>query len=228
MTSALVVSGGGRFGDPWHPFAETSSALAAALAGRGCAVTVSEDADAGLATLGEGPLPSLLVVNIGWHGPDRFAEPATAGLVAALDRGLPTLLVHSTLTAFPEWPLWRSIAGGGWTYGTTYHPDYAPGVVLAEPGHPLTERLEQLAIEDERYTALTVEATSAVFLTHEEEGQRHPIGWTRSWGRSPIVVDALGHDARSYAAPGRVTLLERELDWLLAGGQRPAAAPSAR
>lgn len=132
---ALVVSGSGRFADPWHPFAETSVALATVLGRRGCTVAVSEDPEASLATLSCGPLPPLLVLNIGWYGPDRFSEPATAGLISALRSGLPTLLVHSTLTAFPDWELWHEIAGGGWTYGTTYHPEYGPGVALANPDH---------------------------------------------------------------------------------------------
>ena len=211
---ALVVSGGGRFSDPWHPFGETSAALEAALDERGYVVTVSDDADASLARLPEEPLPSLLVLNIGWYGPDRFAEPAAGGLVAALRAGLPTLLVHSTLTAFPDWPLWHQISGGGWTYGTTYHPDYGPGVALADPEHPLTAGLDRLDITDERYTGMWLDETSSVFLQHEEDGQRHPLAWTRFWEGSPIVADALGHDAGAYQAPGRQTLLGRELDWL--------------
>ncbi len=215
---ALLVSGGGRFADPWHRFAETSASLAAALGERGFAVEISDDADASLAGLGTGPLPSLLVLNIGGKETDRLAEPATEGLVAALQRGLPTLLVHSTLTSFPDWPRWREIAGGAWIQGTTYHPDYGPGVALADPGHPLTAGLDELPISDERYTRLWVDDTSTVFLWHEEDGQRHPLGWTRRWGSSSIVVDALGHDAGAYRAAGRITLLQRELDWLQ--GQR--------
>jgi len=144
--------------------------------------------------------PALLVVNIGWFGPERFSEPATAGLVAALQSGVPTLLVHSTLTAFPEWPLWQEIAGGGWTYGTTYHPAYGPAVALAKPEHPLTAGLDRVAIVDERYTKLWVDDQAGVFLEHEEGGRRHPLAWTRAWGRSPIVADALGHDSDSYRA----------------------------
>ena len=154
------------------------------------------------------------MLNIGGKETDRLAEPATRGLVAALRRGLPTLLVHSSLTAFPGWPLWREIAGGAWIQGSTYHPDYGPGVALADPGHPLTTGLDELAITDERYTRLWVDETSSVFLRHEEGGRRHPLGWTRTWARSPIVVDALGHDVGAYRAPGRITLLPRELDWL--------------
>lgn len=215
MTStALLVSGGGRFSDPWHAFAETSAVLTGMLRNRGFTVRVSDDADAGLATLPSEPLPALLVLNIGGYGADRFSELATEALVAALGSGLPTLLVHSTLTAFPRWPLWHQIAGGGWTYGTTYHPDYARGEALANPDHLLTAGLDRLAITDERYTRMWVDNASAVFLQHEEGGQHHPLAWTRVWGASPIVADALGHDAGSYRAAGRATLLQQELDWL--------------
>jgi hypothetical protein len=213
---ALLVSGAGRYGDPWHPFPATSEALAEALHRRDCTVTVDDDADGALAGLAAGALPSLLVLNVGWYGPDRFAAPAAEGLVTALRTGLPTLLVHSTLTAFPDWPLWREITGGGWVYGTTYHPDYGVGTALARPEHPLTAGLDRLPVSDERYTGLAVDEDAALFLEHEEGGERHPIGWTRTWGASRIVADALGHDAASYAAEGRRLLLARELDWLLA------------
>lgn len=221
-----MVSGGGRFGDPWHPFAETSEALASALRERGDQVVVSEDADVSLAALSEAPRPDLLVLNIGWYGPERFTEPATQGLVDALESGVPTLLVHSTLTAFPDWPLWREIAGGGWTYGTTYHPDYADAVALADPEHAITAGLDRVAISDERYTAMWVDDPEAVFLEHEEDGERHPLAWTRVWGASPIVADALGHDAASYRDGERSVLLQRELDWLADPSVRARSARS--
>lgn len=215
---ALVVSGGGRFGDPWHRFPETSAALAAALRTRGFTVEVSDDADASLAVLDPERLPSLLVLNIGGKQTDHLAAPATQGLVTGLQRGLPTLLVHSSLTAFPAWPLWREIAGGAWIEGTTYHPDYGPGVALADPDHPLTTGLDLIPIIDERYSRLWVDDGSRVFLRHDEDGQRHPLAWTRSWGGSPVLVDALGHDVEAYRAPGRRALLRRELDWLSRSG----------
>jgi type 1 glutamine amidotransferase len=209
-----VISGGGRFADPWHPFPETSAQLAGTLHDRGWAVEITDDVEAALTALSGQPLPSLLVVNIGWYGPTRFAEPATTGLVSALERGLPSLLVHSTLTSFPEWLPWHGIVGGGWTRGVTYHPDYAAGVAIADRDHPITSGLERLAIIDERYTRMWVDNSSQVFLEHDEAGERHPLAWTRTWGPSRIVADALGHDADSYRAPGRATLLQRELDWL--------------
>ncbi len=229
MTSpaVLLLSGAGRFADPWHPFRETSAALSELLRVRGCVVRLEEDADAGLASLAGGTLPSLLVLNIGGQGPDRLTEAATEALVAALESGLPTMLVHSTLTAFPDWPLWREIAGGGWTRGTTYHPDYAPAEALAVETHPVSTGLDRLMICDERYTALWLAETSSVFLEHEEDGVRHPLAWTRTYRGSAVLADALGHDAESYRTPGRVALLERELDWLLRPPSNEAAAVTA-
>ena len=75
---ALVVSGGGRFGDPWHRFAETSATLAMALTERGFTVEVSDDADASLAVLATwSGCPRCWWLNIGGKETDRLAEPAT-------------------------------------------------------------------------------------------------------------------------------------------------------
>src|SRR5215212_2253078 len=92
---------------------------------------------------------------------------------------------YSTLTAFPEWPLWQEIAGGGWTYGTTYHPAYGPAVALAKPEHPLTAGLDRLAIVDERYTKLWVDDQAGVFLEHEEGGATSPAGLDPGLGPIP-------------------------------------------
>ncbi len=212
--SGLVVSGGGRFGDPWHPFAETTQALVAALEARDLSVRVDDDADRALAALTDGP-PDLLVINIGWYGPEAFEPAAADGLVAALRAGTPTFVVHSSITAFPEWPLWREIVGGGWVYGTTYHPDYGEATALPSADHPVTAGLGPLAVVDERYTLLSVADEVAVYLEHDEAGARHPLAWTHTWAGAPIMVDALGHDAAAYEAPGRAALLQRELDHLL-------------
>jgi hypothetical protein len=84
---ALLLSGTGRYADPWHPFAETSAALAGLLREQGFGVEMADDVDAALARLAapDGPadadLPDLLVVNVG------------------LPRdGRPALTVHATHT----------------------------------------------------------------------------------------------------------------------------------
>ena len=46
---ALLLSGVGRYADPWHPFAATSAALAGLLGEAGFSVELAEDVDAALA-----------------------------------------------------------------------------------------------------------------------------------------------------------------------------------
>lgn len=211
-----------RHGDPWHPFDVTSDALAAALSDRGLAPRIETHADQALAEWSHPGAedPALVVVNIGWYGATEELEPdAVEGLEALLDAGVPLLFVHSSLTAFPNWPRWEQIMGGRWVYDVTYHPDRGPGTALVVPGHPLTGELGDLDIVDERYTRLRVDTAADVFLAHEEEGERHPLAWTYRAGKSRVVSDALGHDRDGYG-PGRRALLERELDWLLPEASR--------
>jgi uncharacterized protein len=218
ISEAVVLSGGdGRHSDPWHPFEATSEALANALRERGLAPRIEPDADRALAEWsrpGATP-PSLLVVNIGWYGEaESFAPEAIAGLEALLTAGVPVLIVHSSLTAFPSWQRWEEIAGGRWVYDVTYHPDGGPGRALVSSQHPLTGSLSDFDIVDERYTRLRVGVGVGVFLEHDEAAERHPLAWTHRAGRSRVISDALGHDVRGYG-PGRRELLELELDWLL-------------
>lgn len=219
----VVLSGSPRrYSDPWHPFAATSSAVAHALEARGREPRIETDADHALAQWagGSAPHPSLLVVNIGWYGEaEAFAADAALGLEAVLRAGVPMLVLHSSLTAFPNWPRWEQITGGRWVYDVTYHPDRGAGQALvATDHHPVTDGLRDFDIVDERYTRLRVAPTSHVFLEHEEDGERHPLAWTHHVGRSRVISNALGHDADAYG-PGRLALLDREIDWLFGGEQ---------
>lgn len=222
----VVLSGApGRHGDPWHPFEATSEAIANALAERGLEPRIETDADGELARwshAGAGH-PALLVMNIGWYGEaETFERDAILGLEALLRAGVPILIVHSSLTAFPNWPRWEQITGGRWVYDVTYHPDAGSGQALIVPDHPINGLLHDFGIVDERYTRLRVDSTAEVFLEHDEAGERHPLAWTHRAGHSRVISDALGHDVRGYGA-GRLALLEHELDWLFRHDESPVS-----
>jgi type 1 glutamine amidotransferase len=215
---AVVLSGSAdRYGDPWHPFEATSGAIANALAKRGLAARIETDADRALAEWSHAGArhPSLLVVNIGWYGEaESFPPDAIVGLEALLTSGVPILVVHSSLTAFPNWPRWEQITGGRWVYDVTYHPDAGPAQAVVSREHPITSALRDIDIVDERYTRLRMDSSAEVFLEHDEAGERHPLAWTHRAGSSRVISDALGHDRGAYGA-GRLMLLEHEIDWLL-------------
>ncbi len=223
---AIILSGAGRYADPWHPFAETSAALAGIVGSAGYRVDVSDDLLGGLARLGDA---DLLIVNAG--DPENSAAAAdegdalqapsagaiaaaAAGFDAALERGIGVLAVHAAASTLPELPAWHHALGGRWIPGVSWHPEIGEATVHMTGSHVIADELEDFTVFDERYTGLRIEGVIEPIAEHEEGGMRHPIIWARELGHSRLVYDALGHDARSYDSAAHRELLGRALDWL--------------
>lgn len=221
---AIILSGAGRYADPWHRFAETSAALAGIVGSAGYRVEVSDDLLGGLAALGDA---DLLVVNAG--NPDSpppddappVAPPgddavaaAAAGFEAALERGIGVLAVHAAASTLPEVPAWHRALGGRWLPESSWHPEIGEALVHVGGNHLIADDLGDFTLVDERYTGLRIEGVIEPIAEHEEGGMRHPLIWARELGRSRLVYDALGHDTRSYDSTEHRELLGRALDWL--------------
>lgn len=226
---ALVLSGSGRYADPWHPFAATSALVADALEAAGIATSVTEGVDAALAALPDSA-PDLLVVNIGApdgpapEGVDRGpGDPAVdaaarAGLLSHLAAGRPLLALHVSSTSLHFVPEWEAILGGIWVRGTTMHPDYDRARIHVETdAHPIVEGVPDFATIDERYSYLRVAPDVHALAWHEHDAERHPLLWARRYGSARVVYDALGHDAASYDSPEARELIARSARWLLGG-----------
>lgn len=217
MTSpqVLIVSGAGRYADPWHPFAETSARLAELLTAAGFAVEVDENVDARLADPGT---VGLLVLNLGNPQEPSGQDAATrAGLLAHLARGLPLLAMHVSATSLPAVAEWEAILGGIWVRGTTFHPPYGPAhVEIADRGHPITRGLADFELQDERYTGMRVAPSVHVLAQHRQGGVAHPLLWTNRYGDADVVYDALGHDTASFESAEHRELLRRAARWLTA------------
>ncbi|MWV58907.1 ThuA domain-containing protein [Rathayibacter sp. VKM Ac-2754] len=212
--SALLLSGVGRYADPWHPFAETSRALAGIVEEAGYDVEIAPDVDDALAALEH--LPDLLVVNV---GQPRDGEPSpAAGLTRYLRSGRPLLALHSSATSFTESDEWERTLGGRWVEGVSMHPEQGDTVVTVEE-YPLVADLADFSLNDERYSFLRVAADVQVLVTHEHDGVRHPLVWLREAadGRGRAAYDALGHDARSFDSPEHREILRRLISWVAAG-----------
>jgi hypothetical protein len=221
---AVILSGAGRYADPWHRFAETSAALAGILGGAGYHVHVSDDLLGGLAGLGDA---DLLVVNAGDPAspqPEGEPEPpaptearlaaAAAGLDAALARGIGVLAVHAAASTLPELPAFGHALGARWVEGSSWHPSIGEATVHVVGTHPIAEAVADFTVFDERYSGLRLDGVIEPIAEHEEDGMRHPLIWARELGASRLVYDALGHDTRSYDSPEHRELLTRALDWL--------------
>jgi type 1 glutamine amidotransferase len=212
----MVLSGAGRYADPWHDFPATSARLAEVLSGPGREVRVSEEVEAGLAAL-DGV--DLLVVNVG-DPADGSANPespeAIAGLRTYADAGGPVLAVHSAASTFTTEPRWSEIIGGRWIRGTSMHPPYGPAhLSLRAADHPITAGLGDLHLPDERYSYLATEPGITVLYEHEHDGLQHPVIWAVEADGRRAVYDGLGHAVPTYADEAHRRLLRQAVSWLL-------------
>jgi len=213
---AVIVSGAGRYADPWHPFPETSARVDAALAAAGFDTEIDENVDARLADLGG---VDLLVVNIGNPQEPSAADSASrAGLLAYLAQGRPVFALHVSATSLPAVPEWEDILGGLWVRGTTFHPDYGPAEIeIVDHRHPITAGLSDFELRDERYTDLRIDPRVHVLAQHRLEGAAHPLVWAHRFGESKVVYDALGHDAASFESVEHREIVRRAALWLTTG-----------
>jgi type 1 glutamine amidotransferase len=211
MARSLVLSGGGEYSDPWHPFAATSERLAGLLRNLGHEVEVSELVGERVADLRGW---DLVVVNAA-AGPQAGTSAAAAGLRAALNRGVGVLAVHVGACTLLRLPEWEAVTGAAWVSGQSMHPKTGPCRIITYPGrHPVCAPVADFGIVDERYTYLRTAPDVVPLAAHEYEGEVHPLLWARVLGRSRVVTDALGHDERSYDSAAHRELVSRAAQWL--------------
>lgn len=200
----LVLSGG--FG---HDFAATTALL-------GATETVTTIAEFGAAL----PRHRQACVNaLYWSmQQDEKYAPRRSMAVTATDEdirplahwlaaGGRLLALHTAVICFDTAPAWRALLGGGWTWGTSWHPPVGPAWVYprGQPG---------FAQVDEVYHRLDP-AADCTIIAHADAGHgRQPVAWTRVHGRGRVAVNALGHDCDAMAHPGQVALRQRLWDWL--------------
>lgn len=214
---AVVASGVGRYGDPWHPFAATSALVADVLRGAGFSVTVDHDVDHATAALVG---VDLLVVNAGdpWRDSATLGPPpdeSLAGLAAALERGIGVLALHAAVSSLRDHPVWPAAVGATWLPGVSWHPP--AGAFRVTPtvgGRRVLGDLGPFEVHDERYLRLQwIGASQVVAELPDDDGGRSPAAWVRRHGRARVAADLLGHDERSYSTAGHQELVQRLAQW---------------
>jgi uncharacterized protein len=222
MTTTLLLSGGGDFTDPWHPFEQTSACIASLLEECGHEVRVSTAVATSLSGLArESKRPDLVVLNASSGGlPTPSEADALAGLSSYLDEGHPLLVFHAAAMAFSGADAWEEMLGGRWDPATSMHPPWGPsGIEVATDAHPLTTGVSGFTVQDERYSFLRVNPDVLAVAWHRHDDVRHPLVWTHRAGRARVVYDALGHDARSFDSPEHCRLVRNAASWLTGTAQ---------
>lgn len=224
MTKTVILTGTGRYADPWHPFDETTARLDELLTGAGHDVVVETDVDDGMHRLAGA---DLVVVNAGdpWRGGARGVDAAAvAAFDAALERGVGVLAMHCAVASLRDYPRWGGSIGAIWLPSLSFHPPHGPMDVTVETGHG-----SYFTVADERYCALQLTGDRDVVAWHAgDDGSPEAAAWRRNVGPSRVGVDVLGHDERSYDSEGHRALLIRLADWCARAGDRDHPPPADR
>ncbi|GAB3537468.1 hypothetical protein GCM10027403_21660 [Arthrobacter tecti] len=222
--SVLILSGHGRYADPWHPYAQTSECLADIATEAGIAtVEIADDIDDRLSELGG---VDLLIVNAGDTrrnvgastkplDPDSV-RAATAEIGRYLNGGGAVLAMHAAASSLSDYPLLQQAIGVQWVDKQSWHPTRglsSVDVTAEGRSHPILEGVSSFVLYDERYTDLQIDSRAHILATHDLAGNAHPI--LVQMPNSRRLYDALGHDGRSYEDPTHRLILRRAMRWLV-------------
>jgi type 1 glutamine amidotransferase len=225
---SLVLTGG-----IGHPFADSAPALAACLARAGSTADVTEDIEAGLATLASGGYRLVCVYALRWSMAtgDKYAshraahgftlsQAGRAALQAHVAGGGGLLALHTGIICFDGWPEWREMLGGVWDWGRSNHPPRGPvHVAPTASHHPVTAGVVPFDLEeDEVYARLDLRPGIVPLVdarARNGDDGAWPAVWSNDYGRGRIVCDTLGHDRRSIETPPHGRLIVNAARWLL-------------
>lgn len=215
----LILSGG-----IYHPFAETSAAIAGALQGAGIESEITGVAE-GLARLSEGfDLVTFNCLAFSMTQAEKYAplredfafapDPAQIAAIEGHAARGGILGVHTAAISFDTWPGWGDLLGVSWVWGQSGHPmpDYVSVTPL--PGHPITAEAGPFTVWDELYGGLRLAPDTKVLAVGScrETPVAQPVLTAReAAGRA--VWSGLGHDLTAYSAPGHRALLACAALW---------------
>ncbi|MCL2482953.1 MAG: ThuA domain-containing protein [Propionibacteriaceae bacterium] len=225
MPAAIILSGAGRYADPWHQYGDTSAELLTLAHDDGWDVTIAEDIDRTLADGLDGI--DLLIVNAGDSDQEPAEDPSLiergrAQLAIAFERGISVLAIHNAASSLRDYPQFRSALGGQWVTGHSWHPPIFEIHVRLEHD-VIVEGLGDFTVADERYTDLLTDKDIEPLASTRDKNREYILAWAHQYGTARVIYSSLGHNTASYASRGHKAFLLRALTWLL---PRPVFADS--
>ncbi len=226
MNKNLIISGG-----IFHPFDETSAALAGLFDGLDIRSTITTDLEDALASLGQYDLVTVNCLRWRMIQHDKYipfreewamelSDEGRAALENHVTSGGGLLGLHTASICFDTWPGWKDLLGVAWNWEKSFHPDISDiQVGVAADAHPIVAGLEDFALHDEIYHYLTPagDAPALLFATAGDGADDgvQPLMWARQVGAGRAVYDSLGHDAASINHPTHARILRRSALWAL-------------
>lgn len=217
--TAIILTGSDRYANHWHDHAANAQRIAEVLAGVSIEARLRATHPRSFRDLAG---VDLLIVEAGRGAisPDDASDDewtiAHTQLAEYISRGGALLVMHNAIAAFSDLPAWSNWVGGEWVEGVSMHPPIAENTITPrEIDHPIVDGLGPITVHDELYSHLGRADDNVVLAHHRYDDQKQPLVWVRENATGRVVVDALGHDVRSYESESRNRLLQREALWAI-------------
>jgi len=153
-----------------------------------------------------------------WWGdvPDSTKD----NLLGLLKKGKPLVVLHHALNTYKDWPEADKIIGAEYYFNERDgHPEsnYTIGarfkVEIVDPKHPITFGMKDFEVVDETYGLVEVSPDVKPLLKTDHPTSSKLIGWTHTYGRSPVVFIQPGHGPEIYSHPSYRELVIRSIRW---------------
>lgn len=123
-------------------------------------------------------------------------------------------LLHHAILGWPDWDVWREIAGIDAGTFTAYDHAQTMPIHVADAEHPITAGLGDFETVDETYTMADCDAGNHVLLTTDHPKCVKTIAWTRRYRSARVFCLQLGHDGAAFASEGFREVVRRGTMWV--------------
>lgn len=146
-----------------------------------------------------------------WYQANIFATLEQLGRA-----GQGICVLHHSLVAFPEWPLWSELTGIANRSDIATHLDQRVPLALVDAGHPIVRGIGDWTLTDEIYEmdSPRPEDGNRLLLTTSHPKSMAGIAWTRMFRESRVLCWQSGHDHSAFRDANFRRMLGNGIRWL--------------
>jgi hypothetical protein len=122
------------------------------------------------------------------------------------------IVLHHSLMAFPQWPLWADLCGVSPETYKDYALDQDLHFTVADREHPITKGIGDFSMIDEAYL-MGPSTNSRVLLQTGAANCMPDIAWTKQYRKSNVFCYQSGHGPSSWNHPVFREILRRGILW---------------
>ena len=124
-------------------------------------------------------------------------------------------VLHHSLLAFENWPVWKDLTGLDPALYHDYRLDVPQGYHIVSDRHPITLGMKDFEMTDEVYLCDPVVPVQGmeVLVTSRDYVNMNALAWTKTFRNARVFCLQPGHGSANYRNPDFRRLLRRGILW---------------